>query len=655
MLLAACCLVGTQNLHTVHATELTFISLFSRQIRNMDDRIRDLEREIELLPVASGASSSVSLGWHTRSLPSAEVIVRATIDLGSNYVIDKIALVPSSGENEGYLTPGYGFPLRFQVELSETANFDQAIPVGDFSKSDIPNPGSFPFVIQLNKQRGRYVRFTSRKAWPRYDDWIVVLGEIMVISGERNVAAGASVSASSSVRAQPIWSPAFLTDGQSLLGPPVNREPSPSNGYLAVQESSPDILKWVQVDLGREFPIDDIRLFPSRPTDFADAPGIGFPPRLRIEVDNNANFTSPRLIFATGSEEMGNPGDNPVTIVANRLPARWLRVTATRLRVRGSLSSFSLAELQVWSDGINVAKGVPVSALDVFSKPNYPRWRPEYLVDGFNSRHQIIDLPVWLDGLARRQEIVRELEMIRTQRSQVTDALLARTLKLSVTLVLAAITLGTFAFWRSRLSRRREMERLRLRIASDLHDELGSQLSSIAIAAQLALRRVEDGEATRQRIEEIERIAWETNESMHDIVWLLEPGNLSLQELVLRMRESAAKLLRDTRYAFHCHESVPSRSLSIDFTRNMLLLFKEILQNIVKHAQAKTVTIEITIQRDEFQFEVHDDGLGFDLIQTPRGNGLDSMHHRADQMRGNFIIDSSPANGTTVRIEAPIR
>ena len=87
----------------------------------------------------------------------------------------------------------------------------------------------------------------------------------------------------------------------------------------------------------------------------------------------------------------------------------------------------------------------------------------------------------------------------------------------------------------------------------------------------------------------------------------------------------------------------------------MLLLMKETLQNIVKHAQAKSVRIEIAIQRDEFRFQVHDDGQGFDPVHTARGNGLDSMHHRAEQLRGNFIIDSSPANGTTVRIEAPIR
>jgi len=106
---------------------------------------------------------------------------------------------------------------------------------------------------------------------------------------------------------------------------------------------------------------------------------------------------------------------------------RWLRITANRLRDRGSQSSFSLAELQVWSHGVKVALGADVTALDTFDSSEYPRWRPEYLVDGFNNRNRILDFPVWLEGLARRHEIVLELDKLDAEHAEAGQCEPART------------------------------------------------------------------------------------------------------------------------------------------------------------------------------------------------------------------------------------
>jgi len=140
------------------------------------------------------------------------------------------------------------------------------------------------------------VRVTVTKPWPRREDWVVALGELMVLSGAQ-CGGGQSGQSVELAGIPPVWEAANLTDGQSLLGPSVAREPSPSNGYLAVQETQDDIVKWVQVDLGRSVGIEAVRLFPSRPQDFADTPGNGFPLRFRIEAANDATFANAVRLF----------------------------------------------------------------------------------------------------------------------------------------------------------------------------------------------------------------------------------------------------------------------------------------------------------------------------------------------------------------------
>jgi signal transduction histidine kinase len=629
--------------------------LFSRELRELEARHEQLIAELATLPESAGVNTGARLGWHSKALPVPDAETWAQVDLGDVWPLDVIALVAASGEAHGQQRgPGYGFPLRFRVEIAEDESFTRPLVLHETGAEDVPNPGALPVVIAARGSRARFVRVTALKAWPRREDWIVALGELIVLSGPRNVAAGQPVRVSSATSSRPEWSPENLTDGQSLLGPPVGTEPSPSNGYLAVHERSPELTKWVQVDLGRECPLDEVRLFPARPTDFADAPGSGFPPRFRVEAANDAGFDSPRVLFDTGTHDFVSPGENPVTVRGDGQPARFVRVTATRLQDRGGTSSFALAELQAWSGGINAASGARVTALDVFDNPQFPRWQPEYLVDGFTSRHRILDLTEWLSGLARRREIVEELSRIENQRRLAADATLALLVKSGAGVFGGVLLLAGGLLWRARLTKRREVEALRTRIAGDLHDEIGSQLGGIALAAQLAARRADDPEKAREQFAEIERTARETNDAMHDIVWLLKPGSTNLAELVARLRETAAAQLREAECQFDA-EGVTPRTVGIEFTRHVYLFGKEALANIGKHARARTVRIHVRVAGGSLHLTIHDDGAGFDSATAPAGNGLRNMRHRAAQLGGTLQIVSTPGTGTTLTLTAPLR
>ncbi len=547
-------------------------SLFNGDIQRLDARRESLTTELASLPIPAGENSSVCLGWHSKPLPNTEANVWVQIDLGAVQNIDLVVLVSASGEGRERSQPGYGFPQRFRVDFVDAPDFVQLHAVTDSTNEDIPNPGALPIAIRTDGRRARFVRITCTKPWTRRDDWIVALGEIMVLSGQRNVAAGAAVQVSSMVASLPAWSPENLTDGQSLLGPPVASEPSSSNGFLARHEPVADVTKWVQVDLGREFDVEEVRLFPARPTDFADVPGTGFPLRFRIESGNDAEFRTCTTVFTTGSREFINPGDNAISFPCTANRGRYVRVTAEQLHGRGTTFSFGLAELQVLSHDINVALHKPVTASDLFDNPQYALWQAEYLVDGANSRHRILDLPEWLVGLDRRRQLQLELDNLGSQREAAVAVALSRAVNAGGGIGVALVLIVSGLAWRSHRARRREVGQLRTRIASDLHDEIGSQLGSIALAAQLANRRADDP-ATRERLAEIERIARETNEAMHDIVWLLKPGSSNLVELLARMREATSNQLRSHSFQFECPSDVVARQVNITFTRNVYLLF----------------------------------------------------------------------------------
>jgi len=214
------------------------------------------------------------------------------------------------------------------------------------------------------------------------------------------------VTVSDAYNNPPAWQPSNATDGQTVLGAAVEVAPPPGNGWHAMIARSPDTLKWVQVDLGSELPLDEVRLYPARPKDFPARRGFGFPVRFRVEAAADASFTKPLTLFDRTPEDFENPAENPVVIPANGLRARFVRVTATRLWARSNDYIFALAELEVWAGGSNVARSGEVTSLDSIESPS---WARRFLIDGFNSQGRIVALPEWLRGLSRRREVELEL------------------------------------------------------------------------------------------------------------------------------------------------------------------------------------------------------------------------------------------------------
>ena len=207
---------------------------------------------------------------------------------------------------------------------------------------------------------------------------------------------------------------------------------------------------------------------------------------------------------------------------------------------------------------------------------------------------------------------------------------------------------------RMRLSEALAVERMRLRIADDLHDDIGSELSAIALEGDLVARRLPAKDPGRRRISSIAGAVREEAENLRDVVWIMNPDQDKIQDLVARMRATASKMLPELRVRFRMGIGFGNVPLEMEFKRHVFLIFKEILHNIVKHAEATSVDVEMELNEEILHLCVKDNGVGFDASAKTEGHGICSLRSRAETIGGTLTIESMPGSGTTVRFKARI-
>lgn len=218
-----------------------------------------------------------------------------------------------------------------------------------------------------------------------------------------------------------------------------------------------------------------------------------------------------------------------------------------------------------------------------------------------------------------------------------------------------ALAMLLFAAHRYRLARLLELERVRTRIATDLHDDIGASLSHISILSEVARRRAGDVDALAKPLAEIAGASRELLSSMSDIVWSIDPQRDRLRDLVQRMRRFATDVFTasNIEFQFHAPAAELEGKLDPDLRRQVFLIFKESVNNIVRHADCTRVEIHFAVEKGGLVLNVRDDGKGFDVTQPPAGNGLVSMRQRAASLNGSLEIKVDGDRGTRVTLRVP--
>jgi signal transduction histidine kinase/ligand-binding sensor domain-containing protein len=214
------------------------------------------------------------------------------------------------------------------------------------------------------------------------------------------------------------------------------------------------------------------------------------------------------------------------------------------------------------------------------------------------------------------------------------------------------VVLAAWGLHRVRVGRLLDLERVRTRIATDLHDDIGSSLTQIAILTEVAQRRMTERDpAIVESISRVSSISRELVDSMSEIVWAINPCNDRVQDLAARMRRFATDLLTSQDIGFHfCSpDPVIDMAMTAEKRRQSLLVFKEAIHNAVRHSRCTGISVELVLVGRSLVWTMSDNGRGFDPRQSSHGHGLRSMAARARAIGGRLEIASQPGRGTTVR------
>ncbi|WP_170305422.1 tetratricopeptide repeat-containing sensor histidine kinase [Spirosoma terrae] len=254
--------------------------------------------------------------------------------------------------------------------------------------------------------------------------------------------------------------------------------------------------------------------------------------------------------------------------------------------------------------------------------------------------------------LLRQQAQLRNEELNREQ-VQRNALLIGGTMLL---LLIAAVS--AWLLNRARLQRLEEAQRLRRQIAHDLHDEVGSTLSSISLLSGMVNHLIAQKrpEAVERAIQKINTDARQILESMDEIIWTINPGNDSLQRIAMRLQEYAQPLMesKNISFSFQIDPALVDMPMSMEVRRSLYLIGKEAINNLIKYSEATQAKVWFARKDNQLEVLIEDNGRGFDVALPRERTGQISMKQRAEAIGGSLDVQSAPTQGTRLVLTTSI-
>jgi signal transduction histidine kinase len=196
---------------------------------------------------------------------------------------------------------------------------------------------------------------------------------------------------------------------------------------------------------------------------------------------------------------------------------------------------------------------------------------------------------------------------------------------------------------------------MRNHIARDLHDDIGSTLSSINILSKVALQSPSTA-TPHDSLAKIRDRSAAIMEKMDDIVWTINPQNDTMEQLLYRMKEFAGEMLEPLNIDYRFEEAGELAAIKLDIRKrkDLYLVFKEAINNAAKYSQCSHLFIRLRQDGDSLRLEITDDGKGFAAGTARNGNGLNNMRERASSMLAKLSIESEVGQGTRIGLDLPI-
>ncbi len=625
-------------------------------IRQLEGERDQLLEAIALLPHYEPKVSAEYLGYHSLfQEPGSDGSLSAPrIDVTFVWPrwLDSIALAPAFNplESVGGI---YAFPKRFKIEVldNDTGRF---VEVVNWTKQDFPFPGPYPVFFSGINRHVNQVRLTFPQVVRESGVAYFALGEMYLFFQQQGQLAdnmamwgssGVKIEVSDSFSMPPLWDASYLYDGIVGLGVPLSAEQVDVEDLIVTYTNGASISDEAEfmLDLGSLQSVGRIDLWPAEAPYLLALPSIGFPRKITIALSADPDFQSAKVIEVENIEGYLRRS-NPLPVICEGYEAQYVRITMEDLPEFKGQRILGMGEISVSQFGRPFSVGCKVSARGI--PDEYQEQLPR-LVDGYCRQRRILQEGEWIKGLAMRRPLDRRLRVVERELEWARSTWRSMQQRVAVWsgAMLCVVLIGAMAL--QRLQRRRILKKLKHRITRDLHDEVGSNLGSITLAAQ-RMESAEPDAKTKKNLSELSLMAREASASLRDVVWLIDQTTIRLPMLAHKLAERAECVLSGMKLSVDVSPDCPDRVVPLTFKRHLIMFFKEAVHNCARHSNATEVRIAITADNEVLKLLVQDNGCGFDPEAVRDGWGLDSMQKRAQELGGEVSFESQPGKGTTV-------
>lgn len=621
--------------------------LESLSLKQLEDRLGDIDDQLAQLPKLRMRGGVGSIGYESQLHATAHQREWVQVDLVEPTRIDQIIIVPAIGHDSEHAYSAYSFPVSFQI-IAGTGEDSEGTVIASFDETSQLNPRQAPLAVSCDITASWVRLEVSELSKRKYNDrFNVQFSELLVFDGTENVALNKKVSSSSVGKQEGLSrSKQYLTDGfmpyqmDSGSGPKAN-----SFRYHGKPSDQP----WISIDLGAAYPLDRIHLHAENTGNLAPSPvpeGFGFPGHFIIEGANDADFSDKVKLLEFRKQSIYDIGPVLMRALPNSMH-RYVRLKVLEANQSGRFPlQVRFAEIEVFSEGQNVALGKPAEAgpLSVFINND------QLLTDGSNAYGRIPPLRQWLEQLALGHALERQRPAIATELARRYDQQEVKLHYLAWIVALLAAGL-IITYLGGRLLRIRQLNRYRQRIAADLHDELSSDLHTISLLSDLSKQALHTPERLPALLDRIRLYSDRSAISTRAVIYTLEAESAN-SDLAVTMERATGKLLADIDYEFSVvGEKQPPRFSQQQMT-DILLFHKECLINILRHAHATQVSIEILFSHRGLTLTITDNGEGLkDKSQiVPR-----SIRRRARLLNARVRASQAETGGTRIVLKVRSR
>jgi signal transduction histidine kinase len=572
--------------------------------------------------------------------------------------IDLVTLIPARNFDNAGIHPEFALPESFTIELLNADGKPISTVADESHTNERPIQRGFPFCYELPapiQAHGARIRCSATKYtyFNGNSARLAAWAELFCFSAHRNVAEGSAVwlNGKPSYHLRRNWNINYLTDGITPLGlPETVIETLSEIGWISGSPKEKDHA-FAEIEFSALKPINGIRMFPVEHTLLEPVPGFGLPQQFQLLAMDDPNHA--RILLDQTGADLPNPGHNPFTFRFPETRARRLRVDCSKVWKShpNDLAFLGFSEIQLLHGETNVALGAMVSVSDNpgrIAARGEQFWNEQSLTDGFGPMGKLISRREWLLQLNRRLE----LETRQLQLQHEADSIMEiwrHTLYRSAGAITVFALLGLIVLpIRYRIREHRQLQKLRRRIADDLHDEVGANLGSIAYSSELAQEISTDASPKHQELlSDIANTARKTAGETRLLIKFLE--NKGIEGcLITQFNITANQMLGGIPFKHRYENEEAFNQLPPIIKWDLLLFFKEALHNIVKHAAASQVEITAGASRKQLHLTIRDNGRGLAGDQQP-----EHLMTRAAKIGAKLKIHSPLGEGTEIQLTMP--